>query len=301
MNAPDFLVIGAMKSGTTTLYHDLSLNPNIFLPDKETNGLATAITRSEYLAKFQAARQSQICGDISTVYAMLPDSSDVVPRAREFLSPDTKIVYIVREPVGRTLSHHNHMRTWTGPTAMGPDINVELRCRPELIDCSRYAMQLAPWIDCFGRSAVHVIVFEDYVQRRKQVIAELSRFLGVEPKVDGIDENIVHNQSDGKPLTVGGWKKIASSPLYRRLIRPMMSLRTRDVLRSWLLPHATDERIAPTEQTIDAIIAGVRHDVDSLSKLLGANRPLWDLDAAKSRYLKVGDTAKPIGTQKSAA
>lgn len=301
MSLPDFLVIGAMKSGTTTLYHDLRRNPHIFLPDKESNGLSRDGSLADYQADFRRATPNQIKGDVSTVYAMLPDSADVVPRATRFFHNGIKVVYVVRNPILRTLSHHNHMRTSPGVPRMGPDINIEiLRC-PELISYSLYTMQLRPWIDAFGISNVYVIVFEEYVKQRKTTIKQLSHFLGVEPHVEAIDDSVVHNQSDNKPLAVGGWRLFSQSAFYRLLIRPLTSLSVRDSIRKSLLPKANNEELVPpTPATLDFIVDHVKNDAAELQRLIGAESPLWDLEATSRNLLAVNDNSSRIGCKEAA-
>ena len=75
---PGFLIIGAMKAGTTTLYHDLLTNPQVFFPlDKEPGNLASHDVlgedgRGRYASIFKTARPDQICGEASTTYTKLP-------------------------------------------------------------------------------------------------------------------------------------------------------------------------------------------------------------------------------------
>jgi hypothetical protein len=267
---PDFLVIGAMKAGTTTLYHDLSLNPEVFLADKEASGLITARTRSDYTTHFQGAGRGKLVGDVSTRYAMLPCEPDVVARARRILSRGTRIVYLVREPVARTLSHHNHMRTVIGPERMGPDINLEIQRRPELIAWSRYAMQLRPWIDAFGTEAVRVIVLEDYACRRREVVEDLCEWLGVRPHTKNLEHSRIHNDGTDRSVVRGPWEGLRQSLVYRRLVRPLTSLRFRDRVRELVLPRISRaDAVPPTAATISRITDGVQEDVRSLVDWLG--------------------------------
>src|SRR5262245_60208451 len=108
MRLPNFLVIGAMKSGTTTFYHDLAAHPDVFLAEKELGALSRDVATVEYASYFKRAKPEQLCGDVSTTYSMCPDVSGVADRAKKNLSRNTKIIYLVREPVARAISHHYH-------------------------------------------------------------------------------------------------------------------------------------------------------------------------------------------------
>jgi hypothetical protein len=294
MRLPDFLVIGAMKSGSTSFYHDLLVNRNIFLPDKETGCLLTDLAIAEYSALYQQARPDQICGEVSVSYAMLPKAIDVVPRAKRLLSSDTKIIYLVREPVARTLSHHRHMCEAHGEDRMEPNINEEIARRPELVDYSRYAMQLRPWLEAFGRQSIYIICFEDYIANRVATVAAVSRFLGVEPQTARIESDVAHNQSEGKPIVLNDfWNRVTHSLVYRRVIRPMFAQRSRDRFRQWLLPKAHTALVPSSLETIDKIIALVQEDVAELTTILELNRPLWDLATVHARYAEMLSTTEP--------
>ena len=87
MPLPDFLIIGAMKAGTTTLYRDLMTNPAIFFPsEKEKSHLLrdevlTEAGRRDYEKLFRRARPGQVLGIAPTRYTNLPDCPGVPGRA----------------------------------------------------------------------------------------------------------------------------------------------------------------------------------------------------------------------------
>lgn len=175
MDGPQFLVIGGMKCGSTSLYNDLATQPNVYLAEKELNLLSSdAFTvdsaRRIYRTVFAPASPRQLRGDVSTTYAKLPDVPDVAERARQTLGPNLKIVYIVREPVSRCVSQHFHMHAWRGTGHMPADIDRSVREFPSLVNYSRYARQLAPWRQHFGDHAIHVILFEEFVADRRSTL-----------------------------------------------------------------------------------------------------------------------------------
>src|SRR5262245_34426917 len=85
---PDFLIVGAMKAGTTSLHRDLNLHPQIFLPEeKEPEGLChdrvlSARGRRRYARLFRPSRAGQMRGEASTAYTKLPEWQGVPARAR---------------------------------------------------------------------------------------------------------------------------------------------------------------------------------------------------------------------------
>jgi hypothetical protein len=282
---PDFVVIGAMKSGSTTLYHDLLGSQNVFLPDKETGCLHHDSCRSLYGDLFRNANPNQLRGEFGTTYAMLPDAADVLVRAKDVLPAHTRIIYLVREPVSRSLSHHRHMLEWHDEEKMGNDVNEEIQTRPEIINYSRYAMQIKPWIEMFGRENVLVIPFEKYVRHRRATIDELAEFLGVALETDHIDNDTVHNRSDGKPVLNSFWLRIATSSIYRGLLRPFTNQKVRDRFRQVFFPKASQEIIPPSQATLSKMLSIYAEDIDELQSLTGTPNPPWDIEELRQKYL----------------
>lgn len=284
---PDFLIVGAMKSGTTSLYFDLLSHPGIFLPDeKEPNSLAsdevtTPAGRSEYARLFRGARPDQICGEASTAYTKVPDVTGVPRRAREVCGGELKAIYLVREPVARIVSHHYHEVT---AGTMEPDIDEAVRRRPRLLDYTRYARQIAPWIDTFGRERVKIVVFERYIGDRRGSVGEIARFLGVEPAALGPPLDEVHNRSAGKPAPKGiAWRATRGS-FYRRWLRPLVPSGARRRLRHWLQPVAPPPPAPPSPATVDWIFDRLGGELEALRGLLGLSEPVWDFARVRSRY-----------------
>lgn len=293
--ALDFLVIGAMKSGTTTLYHDLLAHPQIVVADKEANVLSTKFvndsTAIETFAKLgRKATTQQIFGEVSTTYAMLPDVKSVPARAHRVLGENIKIIYLVREPISRCISHHYHMHAWHGAGKMGPDINRCLVEHPQIINYSRYAMQLSAWIEQFSLKSICVIKFEEYVQNREAVLAQIFRFLGANERPE-VAPDKVHNQSDGKPVLNGFWSRVSNVALYRKMVRPFLSAGMRDAFRQAILPKAPPRPMPPSLTAIDYIIEQVRDDTERLPRLIGHARPFWDISKVRAKFAEANREA----------
>ncbi|MEO0829146.1 MAG: sulfotransferase domain-containing protein [Pseudomonadota bacterium] len=155
VSLPDFLIIGAMKCGTTTLAEQLGLQPGIFMATpKEPNFFSDddvyARGMDWYQHLFATAAEGDLCGEASTHYTKLPNHPETLARMRPVLSAP-RIVYSVRDPIERALSHFMH--DWL-EGKMPKDPEAAFRTHPELVDYGRYAMQIAPFIEAYGREAV---------------------------------------------------------------------------------------------------------------------------------------------------
>lgn len=271
MTLPGFLIIGGMKCGSTTVFRDLETNPRIFFPlDKEPENLChdevlTTPGRARYEAMFGKARQGQICGEASTAYTKRPDFEGMAQRAVNVCGPGLRVIYLVRDPVKRAISHHYHEYSRGN---MPADINEAVQAVPSLVNYSRYAMQVEPWIEAFGAERVRIVRFEDYVSDRVGWNSRLCAFLGVKAHPELIDSDKVFNKSEGKAVMGGPWRLVAHSALYRKLVRPFLSTGLKDRVRGRVLPKAPPKPEPPSDATVAFIRAAVEADQQSLCGLL---------------------------------
>lgn len=148
---PDFIIIGAMKSGTTTLQTQLAAQRGVFMTTpKEPNFFSDdevyARGADWYCSLFDAAGPEDLKGEASTHYTKLPTYPHTVTRMASMLDAP-KLIYVIRDPVDRAVSHYLH--EWT-EGRMGRDPVAAFAAHGELVDYGRYPKQLAPFIAQFG-------------------------------------------------------------------------------------------------------------------------------------------------------
>ena len=281
MIPPAFLVIGAMKCATTTLYHDLLQNPSFTCYEKE-EGLflhsdwEQALNRSTRDVSTADSGSGGLYGEICTMYSMLPDVPGIPSRVAKLLGDKVKIVYLVRNPLHRTLSHHQHFFNWTGKGMMGGNINQELALHPQLLHYSCYGMQIESWIAKFGRDAIHVMRFEDYVSDRLVALKGLCDFLGTRDKFGPL-RGMGANRGESRRVAGAGVLRLYQTAVFHKLIKPYAPSFLRTVLRAVLLRNAKTTVIAPAPATIDQMLEVLAPDAERFEKLIGAGKPLWDL------------------------
>jgi hypothetical protein len=274
MRVPNFLIIGAMKAGTTTLYRDLGSHPSVYFPvDKEPSNLVNDDVLgdkgwSEYGALFRKAGYDQLCGEASTAYSKLPDYPDVAQRAWQVCGPNLRVIYLVREPVSRIVSQFVHERS-EGRADVPEDFDQAIHQIDRFINYSRYAMQIEPWLDTFGPSRVKVLSFEDYTRDRRGTIDAVSRFLEIQPRPDLIDEQTYYNASAGKPVPTWAWKWLIQNPVYRNVFRRFLSPAHRKLLRQRLLPKSQVQKPVLNQAVTDFIYEQLREDLHRLADLTG--------------------------------
>jgi len=208
-----------------------------------------------------------LCAEASTGYTKRPDFEGVAERAKAVCTPGLKVIYLVRDPIKRIVSHHYHEYARGN---MPESIDEAVRSFPALVNYSMYAMQVEPWIEALGADRVRIVRFEEYVSDRAGWSSRLCSFLGIDPRPDLIETDKVFNKSEGKPVMRGPWRLVAHHPFYRRLIRPLMPVGLKDRVRGKVLPKAPVRPDPPSEQTQAWIRDRVREDQARLEDLLGS-------------------------------
>lgn len=181
MTGPDYIVIGAMKCGTSTLAAQLGAQQGLFMTTpKEPNYFSDdeifARGPDWYAGLFATAEPGDLKGEASTHYTKLPTYPEALPRLAAAV-PNPKLIYLIRDPVTRAVSHYIH--EWTmGTIDRDTGIDAALDRHPEMISYGCYAMQIAPWIERFGAGRVHVETLEGMTADPQATLTRVGRFLG---------------------------------------------------------------------------------------------------------------------------
>ena len=188
----NFIVIGAMKAGTTTLFELLAQHPAICRTWAHLPGISSA-KEINYFRKlyrkgdtplhydwrfpFDPARHAWTL-DVSPGYAQWPGSKGV-PAGIASLGVNTKLAYILREPIDRIESHLAHKVRRGGKT------NLE-----HCIRTSRYAMQLDKFMAHIERDNILLLDFEQLRRDPAVILAQVCDFLGIERFAS---RSVIHN------------------------------------------------------------------------------------------------------------
>ncbi len=303
---PNFLIIGAAKSGTTSLYYYLKDHPDIFMSAvKETNfflgdgktatreigldGKAREISRvstlTEYSALFQNAVTEKARGEASPKYLYYPGTAERVKAA----VPDAKIIAALRHPVERAYSaflHHvrENQEEYT-------DFGAALRAEPERIERGVdpkfhyrnrgfYFKQLEPYYKVFSAENMHVYLYEE-LRDPLGLLRHLFGVLGVDPSFTP-DVSAQHNIS-GVPKSkllhsVYGFLKSNNrntvKELGKRLLPTTLRQRLKGrVVRDLQKNNLSKPSLAP--ETRADLLQGYKEDILKLQNLIGRDLTHW--------------------------
>lgn len=268
---PDFVIIGAAKAGTTTLYRWLGEQPEVFLADpKEPVFFSREWHRGLgwYGELFRGARVDQRAGEASTAYTD-PDHAEAAERMAATV-PDARLVYSVRHPEERLRSHHRDRRRRGVETkALLPAIAAD---PGRYLGRSKYFERLQPFLACFPREQVLVVRFEDLVDPQGTAWARVLDHLGLPPRpAPSTKANVTAESTAVSPLLV----RMAQLRKDRQWRVPAFAKQA--VRRALSRDRPADRLLAESRAPLPAeIVDPLWDDAARLAEFLGAGAPLWE-------------------------
>jgi len=274
---PNLFIIGAMKSGTSSLHLYLDSHPQIFMCEPKEPKF---FSRESNLAKgeewyqelFANAGAASIIGESSTEYSKAPDVDGVPQRIAKF-NAEARFIYIMRDPIERTISHY-----WLRVRSRGErrDMLTAIQQDPQYLNVSHYAMQLAPYFEIFGRDKVACLTLEEMKRNTSDILRNLFVWLGVE---SSLDPRILEKKKNVTPRYIKKDKGFAfisvfSRSRYWKAIRSSIPRSLRLIGSSF-----TKEEIDRTATSADKVAEFLRpiqlEQTQALSEMIGAQFPDW--------------------------
>ena len=292
MHKPNFLIIGAMKAGTTIVYDALEQHPEIYVSKvkephffsqgKEAEAMVslegdTCYTTdyATYLQLFTDVQQQKAIGEASTSYLHVPGTAQRI----QHRLPDVKLICILRNPVARAYSHYLYLfRQGVEPLA---DFAAALAREEERIAdhagfgwytrIGLYSQHLQAYFAHFPQTRIRVYLFDDLIANQEAFYVDLYRYLNVSDTFrpdtsitrnpSGIPKNWWLNNLISKPNPV---RDFLQPRLPRVLYRLGTSIRDRNLSKPTM----------PAEVR-QALIAYYRPEIDRLQHLLNRNLASW--------------------------
>lgn len=286
---PNLFVIGAMKSGTTYLSVLLNSHPSIFIcyPEEPSYFVDAKQLRKiwpymwefgywrsleHYLQLFDSAGDAAVIGEASTNYSKLRLVAGVPQRILKF-NPGSRFIYLMRDPVERTISHYWHMVLYHSEHR--PMLSAIWK-DSQFCDVSYYAMQLKAYIDLFGRDRIKIVTYEELTRNPHNTIRNLYEWLGVDclfiPPGISQPENVT-------PLEVERARGRGVLERFRRsafwsAVSPHVPRALRSVARPLAL-RKVNRRSVSLAEVIRYLRAIQRKQTEELIQLLGRDFSQW--------------------------
>lgn len=190
----DLMIIGSQKSATTTLFDILQTSNKVNgSSEKEPDFFSKNNWRSG-LEKYHSLFSGENNGlklEASTQYTFYPhiENKNIVKDIYEY-NPSMKFIYIIRNPIDRIISAYMHSYQSCLVSGTIDEIILENKY---FIDVTRYAEQIKPYIEMFGRKQILILDFSDVVSNIDKTISEIEFFLDINL---GIDSELTKTHSN---------------------------------------------------------------------------------------------------------
>lgn len=294
-NLPNFLIVGASKSGTSSLYHYLQQHPDIFLSEKQKEGryfsqmsgcfhgpgddrVERTITHTleDYKELFSSHNNEKAVGDISPEYLYFHEQS--IPLIKKDLGQDTRIIIILRSPIERAFSGYFHFKrdkreTFSFAEGMkleGERLKMNWIWAWQYKNSGLYYEQVKAYLNGFKH--VKVIVYEDFKYEGNKVLKEICRFLEVDSafqfdtaykyNVSGDPKNELLFKLENSRSLINFIKKLVPKSMVKKLRNKMTG-------EKQMLKPEMDE------VTRHELISFFREDVSKLQELIGQDLSHW--------------------------
>jgi hypothetical protein len=264
---PHFIIIGAMKSATTSLQEQLEQQPGIFMSEpKEPNFFSDEEQYRKglpwYQSLFLEAPGDALLGEASTHYTKLPTYPLTVQRLHEHL-PEARLVYVMRHPVDRLISHYMH--EWSMGN-LDCEINSAIALCPEMVAYGQYAMQLEPFFKTYGRHAVLPVFFDRLIQEPEIELQRVCQFIGYRAQPQWVSDLKPSNVSSQRLRRLPGEDMLVRSGLATSIRRALIPKSWREWVKTRLImrqrPHLNPKTLGDLENTFNK-------DLETLGKWLG--------------------------------
>ena len=195
---PDFLIVGAQKAGTTSLFNWLVESGFVQTPLFKEIGYFDSRWHwpIKYRGYFKTKQQDQLVGEATPSYLAFPE---VPERVFDILGANCKIVIVLRDPVDRAVSHYYHecrlgFEKREMYRAMSEADNLINEAFEENTSASRrryilkhysyiyrseYSERLRPWFEKFDRTNISIIKSEDMFRKPRETVGSVADFLGM--------------------------------------------------------------------------------------------------------------------------
>ena len=304
---PNFIIVGATKAGTTSLYHYLKQHPDVYMPAiKEPKffkveegtiprengpqgwreGARHVRTLEMYQGLFQNAQNERARGEASPQYLYFPD---VPPRIHKHV-PDADIIAVLRNPVDRAFSAFCHLIR--DGNEIHTDFAAALQDEPERIRDGWsplyhfraqgfYYEQLRRYFDLFGAAKVHVYLYDDLQNDPAALTRNIFAALGVDEtftpnfetqhNISGVPEGKMRHQlHEIVRASSQSLIKVWSKKLLPKTARSKIRTRALKTLQSGNLEKPT----CPPEIRAE-LIEAYRDDIGKLQGLIGRDLSHW--------------------------
>ena len=301
-NLPNFLIVGAAKSGSTSLYHYLNQHPEVFMPiNKEPNFFVSdyqlqtspncpsykidkkrmVFNEKHYYKLFnEIKKEHKAVGEATVTYLYKPECA--IPKIKKYLR-NPKIIIILRNPIKRAFSQYSYVcelglekQSFQDAISREPSrLKDNWSSTFAYLDQGRFYSQVKSYKEAF--SNVHIIILEEFINDKQNHLFELYRFLNIDDSFENSFDK-EYNVSGVPRLKYFHKLLVHENPLktiVRKMLNPLISPDKLRVIARNARTYNQGKKLVLSEEDKKYLQHVYSDEIDSLEHYLGRDLNIW--------------------------
>lgn len=236
---PNAFIIGAPRSGTTSLFHYLGSHPEVCTSElKEPcyfcshdpwiqKARGPVVEREEEYLDLFPDKSKAVVLEATTDYLWVQGTGE---RLASF-NPDAKIILLLRDPIERAHSHYFlYKRNGKEPLSFSEAVKAERPKRRDYILPGKYWTHYVRWSDIFPKDQLHVVASSNFFLNTEESLEEICRFLQIDSDVDQMNVDKVHRRTKNPKNEFTRW--ILTNEFIQDTVRSLLPGSLVDILRN---------------------------------------------------------------------
>jgi hypothetical protein len=294
MILPNLLIVGAAKSGTTSLHNYLKQHSDIFMSDHKephffvnneigTNRIPNGISKyDDYIALFKNSEIYKYRGESSAMYLQFPDIS--IKNINKYLNDDVKVIIMLRNPIERAFSGYQHVKRYNVMENLDFEdaikecenryfINTNFTPASRYINIVLYYNMVKKFQANFGEN-MHIVIYDDFIADTQNELSKIFSFLNISDCVINTNEKYM----------VGGWqwknsflkKLFLKKNLLNKFIRFILPFQSfKKILRNRLVQVFSTPVVKMKDTTKSSLQNLYKEDLKKLSTIIDRDLKIW--------------------------
>ena len=294
MITPNLLIVGAAKSGTTSLHNYLKQHPDIFMSDHKephffinneigTNRIPKGIPKyDDYIALFKNSESYKYRGESSAMYLQFPDIS--IKNINKYLNDNVKIIIMLRNPIERAFSGYQHVKRYNVMETLDFEeaikecenryfINTNFTPASRYINIGLYYNMVKKFKANFKEN-IHIVIYDDFIADTQNELSKIFSFLNISECVINTNEKYM----------VGGWqwkssflkKLFLKKNLFKKLIGFIVPFQSfKKILRNSLVKVFSIPVVKMKDATKRSLLNFYKEDIKKLSNIIDRDLKIW--------------------------
>jgi len=235
---PNFLIVGAQKAGTTSLFYYLRQHPKVFMPSMKEPGYFRFYISEEdepkpirdkkkYLALFKKVKDEIAIGEASGAYLEEKET----PKRIHDVIPNARIIILLRDPVERSYSQYlEHVKGGIEKLSFSERIRDDLSLIKKnihttpIVRASFYSEKIKRYWDTFGKNQIKIIISEEFIYNTNKTVKDILKFLGIDGPLHDFNEE---SRNPYKVARGGLSKFVVQNKIIRKMVFALIPWETR--------------------------------------------------------------------------